>query len=105
MSHRATIRPRPQRRYHAGVDGTGIEAAAGKEAVAEAAEMPAEVVMVAIVIAFPYMVTHYKGKPIDMSNVKIEIPKMPGLGAPGTLGSGGLGTPNFGILTPAPKGN
>lgn len=64
-----------------------------------------QVVMVAIVIAFPYMVTHYKGKPIDMTNIKIEIPKMPGLGAPGTLGSGGLGTPNFGILTPAPKGN
>ncbi|KDB04945.1 C4-dicarboxylate ABC transporter [Defluviimonas sp. 20V17] len=67
-----------------------------------------QVVMVAIVIAFPYMVTHYKGKPIDLNNVKIEIPKMPGLGglgAPGSPGSGGLGAPNFNILKTEPKGN
>ncbi|WP_102223633.1 TRAP transporter large permease [Acidimangrovimonas sediminis] len=64
-----------------------------------------QVLMVAIVIAFPYIVTHYKGKPIDLKDVKIEIPKMPGLGglgAPGSPGSGGVGTPNFGILNKAP---
>ncbi|MFC2967836.1 TRAP transporter large permease [Acidimangrovimonas pyrenivorans] len=50
-----------------------------------------QIIMVALVIGFPYMVTHYKGKPIDLKDVKIEMPTMPG------LGGGGLGVPKLGV--------
>ncbi len=43
-----------------------------------------QIVMIAIVIAFPGMVMHYKGKPIDPSTIDFRLPDMPGLG-------GGLG--------------
>ena len=81
-----------------------------------------QIVMIAVVIAFPQMVMHYKGPAIDPSKVQMTLPDMPGLGgggfgglggfpppgapaAPGG-GLGGLGTggPNFGT-PPAIPGN
>ncbi|MBT9247333.1 TRAP transporter large permease subunit [Gemmobacter fulvus] len=50
-----------------------------------------QVVMVGVVIAFPQLVMHYKGTPVDTSNVTITLPQMPTLGG-GGLG-GGLGQP------------
>jgi TRAP-type mannitol/chloroaromatic compound transport system permease large subunit len=44
-----------------------------------------QVAMIAIVIAFPGMVMHYKGKPIDPSKVEMNLPTMPGLGGLGGL--------------------
>lgn len=55
-----------------------------------------QLVMVAVVMAFPGLVMHYKGPAIDTSNVQIEIPAGGGLG-----GLGGLGDP-FGA--PADQG-
>lgn len=74
-----------------------------------------QIVMVALVIMFPQMVMHYKGAPVDTSNVTITLPQMPGLGgglggglgAPGGLpapGAGGLGTPPGLAPAPAPGG-
>ncbi len=76
-----------------------------------------QIVMIGIVIAFPGMVMHYKGKPIDPSSVQLTLPDMPGLGggfgglgglgapgaAPGTDSGGGLGLPPLGGLG-APMG-
>ena len=64
-----------------------------------------QMVMIGVVIAFPGLVMHYKGAPVDTTNVTITLPAMPslgggGLGQPGGLG-GGLGQPNLGG-TPAP---
>src|SRR5690606_18537384 len=39
-----------------------------------------QLVMVSIVMAFPGLVIHYKGAPIDTSNVRFEIPSGGGLG-------------------------
>lgn len=50
-----------------------------------------QLVMIAIVMLFPGMVMHYKGPPIDTSNVTFEIPSS-GTGGFGSLG-GGLGNP------------
>ncbi|MDS9468004.1 TRAP transporter large permease subunit [Paracoccus sp. MBLB3053] len=77
-----------------------------------------QLVMVAIVMLFPGLVMHYKGPPIDTSNVKFEIPATGGLGGLGGLGDpfgapsgapaapgglGGLGgVPNFGAPATAP---
>ncbi|MFH5774468.1 TRAP transporter large permease subunit [Paracoccus sp. NGMCC 1.201697] len=77
-----------------------------------------QLLMVGIVMTFPGLVMHYKGPPIDTSNVKIEIPSGGGLGglgglgdpfaapgapAGGTGGLGGLGgVPDFGAPAPAP---
>ncbi|QFQ88112.1 TRAP transporter large permease subunit [Paracoccus kondratievae] len=51
-----------------------------------------QLVMVAIVMIFPGLVMHYKGAPIDTSNVRIEIPsgggELGGLGGFGGLGGG-----------------
>jgi TRAP-type mannitol/chloroaromatic compound transport system permease large subunit len=44
-----------------------------------------QIAMIAIVIAFPGMVMHYKGKPIDPSKVEMNLPTMPGLGGLGGL--------------------
>ena len=67
-----------------------------------------QLVMIGIVMAFPGMVMHYKGPPIDTSNVKIEIPAGNGLGGGlGGLGGGlgGLGGNPFAPPgTPAPAG-
>ena len=61
-----------------------------------------QILMVALVILFPQMVMHYKGKPVDTTNVVITLPQMPGLGGGGLgggLGGAGLG----GGLGGAPK--
>ncbi|MDV7270145.1 TRAP transporter large permease subunit [Thioclava sp. A2] len=50
-----------------------------------------QIIMIGIVIAFPGMVMHYKGKVVDPSTVELKLPAMPGLGGPG-----GLALPNFG---------
>jgi len=56
-----------------------------------------QIVMIAIVIAFPGMVMHYKGKPIDPSTIDFKLPDMPGLG-------GGLGGLGGGLSLGAPMG-
>ncbi|WP_325168778.1 TRAP transporter large permease [Paracoccus caeni] len=72
-----------------------------------------QIVMVGVVIAFPNLVMHYKGAPVDTSNVQIQIPES-GLGGSGS-GSGfgtlgGLGgspfgqAPAGGTETPATEG-
>ncbi len=50
-----------------------------------------QIAMIAIVLMFPGMVMHYKGAPIDTSNVKIKIPSGGGLGGLGGGLDGGLG--------------
>ncbi len=50
-----------------------------------------QLVMIAVVMAFPGMVMHYKGPPIDTSNVTFQVPPS-GNGGFGSLG-GGLGNP------------
>ena len=61
-----------------------------------------QVVMVGVVISFPQLVMHYKGAPVDMTNVKIELPKMPTLGGGGLGGGLGNGLGN-GLGTPSPS--
>ncbi|WP_295532910.1 TRAP transporter large permease subunit [uncultured Thioclava sp.] len=66
-----------------------------------------QIAMIAIVIAFPGMVMHYKGKPIDPSKVEMKLPTMPGLGGlgglPGLPGpSGSSGGSGAGGLPPLP---
>jgi TRAP-type mannitol/chloroaromatic compound transport system permease large subunit len=55
-----------------------------------------QVFMVGLVIAFPQMVMHYKGAPVDPSNVTIIVPPPPALGQPGGTGGATLGAPNLG---------
>ncbi|KEP69238.1 C4-dicarboxylate ABC transporter [Thioclava dalianensis] len=74
-----------------------------------------QVAMIAIVIAFPAMVMHYKGKQVDPSSVEIKLPAMPGmggglgglpsLGAPGGAsgGSSSGGSGGVGGLPPLPS--
>lgn len=50
-----------------------------------------QIVMIGVVIAFPQLVMHYKGAPIDTSGVRLEIPAG-NSGGFGSLG-GGLGSP------------
>lgn len=59
-----------------------------------------QIAMIAVVMAFPGMVMHYKGKPVDMSEVRIEIPGSFG-GDAGGFGSLGGGLSPFGA---APAG-
>ncbi len=61
-----------------------------------------QVVMIAVVIAFPQMVMHYKGPVIDTSNVTFTTPDS-GLGG-GLGGLGGLGAGLGGTAEPAPLG-
>jgi TRAP-type mannitol/chloroaromatic compound transport system permease large subunit len=58
-----------------------------------------QVIMIGVVIAFPSMVMHYKGAPVDTSNVQITVPTMPALQAPGGLPS--IGAPAIGGGAPA----
>lgn len=61
-----------------------------------------QIAMIAIVISFPQLVMHYKGKVVDASNVTITLPTLPTLnGAGGIGGLPKLGAPNFG--TPVVK--
>ena len=56
-----------------------------------------QVVMVGLVIAFPQMVMHYKGKVVDASTVTITLPTLPTLAAPGGIGGAPvLGAPKLG---------
>ena len=66
-----------------------------------------QLAMVVAVIAFPAMVMHYKGKPVDTSKVDLTLPAMPGLGGAldGALGGGGLGLPPIGMPGAAPGGS
>ena len=54
-----------------------------------------QVVMVGLVIAFPQMVMHYKGAPVDTSNVTITVPALPSLAQPGGTGGATLGAPKL----------
>lgn len=47
-----------------------------------------QVIMIGVVIAFPSMVMHYKGAPVDVSNVEIKMPTLPTLGVPGAPATG-----------------
>ncbi|MCT2538692.1 TRAP transporter large permease [Sedimentimonas flavescens] len=51
-----------------------------------------QIIMIGIVIAFPGMVMHYKGKAVDPSTIELKLPEMPGLGG-GLGGLGGFGAP------------
>ncbi len=67
-----------------------------------------QIAMVVAVIVFPQMVMHYKGKPVDVSNVTLTLPSTPGLGGfdaglGGGLG-GGLGLPPIGGAPGATSG-
>ena len=58
-----------------------------------------QVIMIGLVIAFPQMVMHYKGKVVDPSTIEIVVPPF---GGDGGLGGGlGLGAPSFGNQPPA----
>lgn len=67
-----------------------------------------QIAMIAVVMAFPGMVMHYKGKPVDVSEVKIEIPGGFGgdAGGFGSLGGGlsPFGAPPAGADAPAAGG-
>ncbi|ADE85290.1 C4-dicarboxylate ABC transporter [Rhodobacter capsulatus R121] len=67
-----------------------------------------QIVMIAVVIAFPQLVMHYKGKPVDVSHVTVTVPGGIGGGLGGGLGMpGGLGLPPIGAqpgAVPAPGG-
>ncbi len=53
-----------------------------------------QILMIGVVIAFPGLVMHYKGAPVNVEDVKIEIPMGSGEGGLGGFGSlGGLGSP------------
>ncbi|EBU8131872.1 C4-dicarboxylate ABC transporter, partial [Salmonella enterica subsp. enterica serovar Java] len=41
-----------------------------------------QLIMVALVITFPQMVMHYKGKPVDPGTIKFEVPEAPNFGLP-----------------------
>jgi TRAP-type mannitol/chloroaromatic compound transport system permease large subunit len=59
-----------------------------------------QVFMVGLVIAFPQMVMHYKGAPVDPSSVQITLPTLPTIQQPGAAGGIGgapvLGAPKLG---------
>ena len=47
-----------------------------------------QVIMIGVVIAFPSMVMHYKGAPVDVSKIEIKMPTLPTLGTPGAAPGG-----------------
>ncbi len=55
-----------------------------------------QVAMIAVVIAFPGLVMHYKGKVVDPTSIEIKLPQMQTLGAPGGTGAPQLGAPQLG---------
>ena len=55
-----------------------------------------QVVMVGVVIAFPQLVMHYKGKVVDATNVTITLPTLPTLNGGGIGGAPNLGAPKLG---------
>ncbi len=56
-----------------------------------------QVIMIGVVIAFPSMVMHYKGAPVDVSKVEIKMPSLPTLTVPGAPAPGGTGAPANGL--------
>jgi TRAP-type mannitol/chloroaromatic compound transport system permease large subunit len=65
-----------------------------------------QLIMVGLTIAFPQMVMHYKGKPVDPSTINMELPEMPGLGGLSPFGAppapeGGEAAPPGGTQPPA----
>jgi hypothetical protein len=64
-----------------------------------------QVLMIGLTIAFPQMVMHYKGAPVDPGDIQIIVPppsgEQPGL--PGELGLPPLGSPP-GLGTPPADG-
>ena len=64
-----------------------------------------QVIMIGVVIAFPSMVMHYKGAPVDVSKVEIKMPTMPTLGVPGApaIGAPATGAPATGGLPALPQ--
>ena len=52
-----------------------------------------QVLMIALTIAFPQMVMHYKGKTVDPSTIEIQVPELPGMGLPPLGAPGGGSTP------------
>ncbi|MEO9336834.1 TRAP transporter large permease subunit [Mesorhizobium sp. SB112] len=65
-----------------------------------------QLIMVGLTIAFPQMVMHYKGKPVDPSTINMELPEMPGLGGLSPFGmppaqEGGEAAPPAGTQPPA----
>ncbi len=68
-----------------------------------------QVVMIAVVIAFPSLVMHYKGPEVDTSNIKIQVPGGAGMSLDGGMSLGGApilnGAPSLGApaaTAPAP---
>ncbi len=55
-----------------------------------------QVVMVGVVIAFPQLVMHYKGKVVDATNITITLPTLPTLNGGGIGGAPVLGAPKLG---------
>lgn len=66
-----------------------------------------QLVMIGVVIAFPGLVMHYKGAPVDTSNIRLEIPSgnLGGSGGGGFGSLGGLGGSPFGQQAPADGGS
>lgn len=52
-----------------------------------------QVLMIALTIAFPQMVMHYKGKAVDPSTIEIKVPELPGMGLPPLGAPGGDAAP------------
>ena len=55
-----------------------------------------QVVMIGVVIAFPQMVMHYKGKVVDPSTITITVPALPTLNGGGIGGAPVFGAPELG---------
>jgi TRAP-type mannitol/chloroaromatic compound transport system permease large subunit len=62
-----------------------------------------QVIMVGLTIGFPQMVMHYRSglKEFDLDTIRIELPPMGGVGAPGAPG-GGLNLPGSGLSLDGP---
>jgi TRAP-type mannitol/chloroaromatic compound transport system permease large subunit len=55
-----------------------------------------QVVMVGVVIAFPQLVMHYKGTPVDPASIQVTLPSLPTMNAGGIGGAPVLGAPVLG---------
>lgn len=101
----------PRKAYRDAVTGKEIGAVSTVDIYRGAvAFVGLQVMMIALVIAFPQMVMHYKGAPVDTSNIRIEIPSNGGglgglggglggspFGQPPASGGDGAGTPSGGL--------
>ncbi|MET3792250.1 TRAP transporter large permease [Aquamicrobium terrae] len=63
-----------------------------------------QILMIALTIAFPAMVMHYKGKVVDPATIEFKMPELPGLGGGfGLPPLGGAPAPAPGTPAPAPS--